>query len=84
MIHSLYYKVILGYRLFGLLGFAAIATLSSDMTYDYLVEHRAEALYDEANLIAENCSDIYQGKRLDPDMVKPQIDAMASYLQSSI
>ena len=84
MIHSLYYKFILGYLLFGLLGFAAIATLSSDMTYDYLVEHRAEALYDEANLIAENCSDIYQGKRLDPDMVKPQIDAMASYLQSSI
>lgn len=84
MIHSLYYKFILGYLLFGLLGFAAIATLSSDMTYDYLVEHRAEALYDEANLIAENCSDIYQGKRLDPDMVRPQIDAMASYLQSSI
>lgn len=84
MIHSLYYKFILGYLLFGLLGFAAIATLSSDMTYDYLVDQRAEALYDEANLIAENCSDIYQGKRLDPDMVKPQIDAMASYLQSSI
>ena len=84
MIHSLYYKFILGYLLFGLLGFIAIATLSSDMTYDYLVKQRAEALYDEANLIAENCSDIYQGKSLDPDMVKPQIDAMASYLQSSI
>ena len=84
MIHSLYYKFILGYLLFGLLGFTAIATLSSDMTYDYLVEQRAEALYDEANLIAENCSDIYQGKHLDPHMVKPQIDAMASYLQSSI
>lgn len=84
MIHSLYYKFILGYLLFGLLGFTAISTLSSDMTYNYLVEQRAEALYDEANLIAENCSNIYQGKRLDSDMVKPQIDAMASYLQSSI
>lgn len=84
MIHSLYYKFILGYLLFGLLGFTAISTLSSDMTYNYLVEQRAEALYDEANLIAENCSNIYQGKRLDSDIVKPQIDAMASYLQSFI
>ena len=46
MIHSLYYKFILGYLLFGLLGFTAISTRSSDMTYNDLVEQRAEALYD--------------------------------------
>lgn len=84
MIHSLYYKFILGYLLFGLLGFSLIATFSSRMTYNYLVGQRAEALYDEANLIAENCSNVYQGKRLDLDAVKPQIEAMASYLQSEI
>lgn len=84
MIHSLYYKFILGYLLFGLLGFSLIATFSSRMTYNYLVGQKSEALYDEANLIAENCSNVYQGKRLDLDAVKPQIEAMASYLQSEI
>ena len=38
MTHSLYSKFILGYLLFGLLGFITIATLSSQMTYQYLIE----------------------------------------------
>lgn len=84
MIHSLYYKFILGYLIFGLLGFATIATFSSNMTYDYLVEQKTESLYDEASLIAKNCSNVYQGKSLDLEAVKPQIEAMASYLQSEI
>ena len=38
MTHSLYYKFILGYLVFGLLGFASIATLSSRMTERYFFE----------------------------------------------
>ena len=48
MIHSLYYKFILAYLIFGFLGFVTIATFSSDITHDYLVKQKAEALYDEA------------------------------------
>ena len=36
MTHSLYTKFILGYLLFGLLGFILIATFSSQLTYRYL------------------------------------------------
>ena len=38
MNRSLYSKFILGYLLFGLLGFVTIATLSSHMVNQYLVE----------------------------------------------
>lgn len=84
MTRSLYTKLLLGYLLFGLLGFITIATFSSDMTYRHLVEQESEALYDEASLIAENCSAVYQGKQLDLATAYPQLDAVAAYLDSEI
>lgn len=84
MTHTLYYKFILGYLLFGLLGFATIATVSSSMTYDHLIEQKAEALYDEATMIADNCSKVYEGKHLDLDTAYPQLDAVATYLRAQI
>lgn len=62
MTRSLYSKFLLGYLVFGLLGFIFIATMSSEITYRYLLEERSESLYDEANLLASTYSDIYQGK----------------------
>lgn len=84
MTHSLYYKFILGYLIFGLLGFVTIAAVSSDMTYQYLVETKAEALYDEANLLASSYSGIYKGQTLDLAYVQPQLEAVAKYLHSEI
>lgn len=84
MTRSLYTKLLLGYLLFGLLGFATIATFSSGMTYRHLVEQESEALYDEASMIAENCSAVYQGKQLDLATAYPQLDAVATYLDSKI
>lgn len=73
MTRSLYSKFILGYLIFGLLGFITIATFSSKMTRDYLVRYQADAMYDEANIIASSCSTMYQGKRLDSEEVTSQI-----------
>lgn len=84
MTHTLYYKFILGYLLFGFLGFVTIATVSSNMTYSLLIEQKAEALYDEAALIAENCSRVYEGKHLDLDTAYPQLDAVAEFLKAQI
>ena len=44
MIRSLYYKFILGYVIFGLLGFLVIGIFSSEITYDYLIREKAELL----------------------------------------
>ena len=60
MTRSLYTKFLLGYLVFGLLGFIFIATMSSEITYQYLLEEKSESLYDEANLLASTYSDIYQ------------------------
>lgn len=84
MTHSLYYKFILGYLLFGLLGFATIATVSSNITYDLLVEQKSEALYDEAAMIADNCSKVYQGKMLDLNTAYPQLEAVATFFKADI
>ena len=56
MNRSLYSKFILGYLLFGLLGFVTIATLSSHMVNQYLVERHAENMYDHASVIAGQLS----------------------------
>lgn len=66
MTRSLYTKFLLGYLVFGLLGFIFIATMSSEITYQYLLEEKSESLYDEANLLASTYSDIYQGKYFIP------------------
>ena len=84
MTRSLYSKFILGYLIFGLMGFIAIATFSSKMTRDYLVQSKADALYDEANIIASSCSTMYQGKRLDSEEVSTQIRALSHYLRAEI
>ena len=57
MTRSLYSKFLLGYLVFGLLGFIFIATMSSEITYRYLLEERSESLYDEANLLASTYRD---------------------------
>lgn len=82
MTKSLYSKFILGYLLFGLLGFITIATFSSHITHLYLIEKTADAMYDEANLLASAYSDIYQGKKVNLSAAKPQLEAVATYLDA--
>ncbi len=52
MFRSIYSKFILGYILFGLVGFLAVALFSDRMTYNYLVRQNTSRLYDEATFMA--------------------------------
>lgn len=79
MTKSLYSKFILGYLLFGLLGFITIATFSSHVTRLYLIEESVDILYDEANILASAYNDIYQGKNVSLATVQPQLDSVAMY-----
>lgn len=81
--HSLYYKFILGYLIFGLLEFIVIATASSNMAYNYLVQAKADSLYDEASLLASNYSDIYRGQNMNFDSTL-QLEAVAAYLHGEV
>ena len=80
MTRSLYSKFIFGYLLFGLLGFFVIATFSNHIAHQYLREKNSEAMYDEANLLANSYSDVYTGKQIHFEDVAPQLEAVAAYL----
>ncbi len=84
MKHSLYYKFILGYLVFGVLGFFVIATTASEMTYNQLISQEAEALYDEARLLASRYSQMYRGRNINIDSAYPQLEAVATYLKAEI
>lgn len=84
-LHSLYYKFIAGYLVFGLLGFITIATFSSHITYKQLQREQADALYDEANLIASQYSGPYQGQQpTELSAAYPQLNAVATFLRADI
>ena len=78
MKHSLYYKFILGYLVFGVLGFFAVATTASELTYNQLISQESETLYDEANLLAARYSQVYKGRNFNMDSARPQLEAVAT------
>lgn len=84
MIHSLYYKFIVGYLIFGLLGFATIATFSSELTKRYLIRQQSECLYDEANQIASSYSSMYHGRDMTLSSSYPELSGAAGYLHARI
>lgn len=84
MKHSLYYKFILGYFVFGLLGFLSIATFASELTYEQLMKEESETLYDEASLLSLSYSAVYKGKNLNIASAYPQLEAVATYLRAEI
>ena len=81
---SLYVKLILGYIIFGVLSFIAIAVLSSKLTYNYLLKSRASILYDEANLISGTYSGNYSGDDIKLEQAYPQLRLVGTFLQSDV
>lgn len=85
MTHSLYAKFLLGYLVFGLLAFITIATFSSRITYNYLVREQADALYDEASLIASSYSSVYRGgSASELESAYPQLNAVSAFIDAQI
>ncbi len=81
---TLYLKFILGYFIFGFFGFVVVATFVSNMTLEHLKREKADALYEEATLIAMTyASDLYNSET-SLDTVKRQLDALDTYLSSTI
>ena len=79
---SLYFKFLLGYLVFGLLGFLIISTFASKMTYEHLLAQQADLLYDEASQMALDCSAVYRGRNADLATVADQLSIISPSLQS--
>ena len=84
-LRSIYYKFVLGYFIFGLLGFISISNIGSRMILNHLLESQVDALYNEATVIAEQCSSPYQGSKVaELSSVFPQLQAVSVYLKADI
>ena len=81
---TLYLKFLLAYLIFGFFGFTIVATFGSSMVLEHLKREKADTLYKEATLIANTyASDLYNNE-ISLDSVKPQMDSLSVYLDSTI
>ena len=81
---TLYLKFLLAYFIFGFFGFVTVATFVDSMTMEHLKREKADALYKEATLIANTyASDLYNNET-SLDTVKKQLDALDTYLSSTL
>lgn len=81
---TLYLKFILGYILFAIFGFIAVATFVSNMTKDQVNKREANALYREATAIADTyAADLYNSET-SIDTVYRQLNTLSSYLDATI
>ncbi|MDD6282039.1 MAG: ATP-binding protein [Oribacterium sp.] len=80
---SLFLKFLLTYILFGALAFTVIATLSSRLTYNYLIREQAENLYSEATLISTTYSDD-ENAALSEEIINEQMKAVSEFLHVDI
>ena len=81
---TLYLKFLIAYLIFGIFGFALVATFVSTMTKDHIVKEESEALYAEATKIANTYAvDLYNNEAA-LDTVKKQLDALDSYMGATL
>lgn len=84
MKRTLYLKFLLGYVLFGILGFLIVSTLTSDLTLNYIEKQTIASLYRESNLLAGNYASNYYRGTMTLDDVKSHFKAVATYLDADI
>lgn len=81
---TLYLKILLGYFIFGFFGFLVVAIFVSNMISDHLQKKEADALYQEATLIANTyATDLYNNET-SLDTVKKELDALDKYMNATI
>lgn len=84
MRRTLYFKFLIAYIIFGLFGFLVVSTYISTITYNRILNEKAETYYRECNLIATTyAADLYSSSR-SLDEVKKQIDELDTFLSATI
>ncbi len=81
---TVYTKFIIGYILFGLFSFLTIAILTSDWTFNHLAAERAQELYNEASLIANQYGSQYYNNQMTRSEVSIQLKAVDTFLNVQI
>lgn len=84
MKNRIYIKFLFTYLIFGLLGFILVATLTSDMTMNYLENQKAETLYKEANLIVSNYAEVYYKGQISKSGFRDHLEMADTYISATI
>lgn len=84
MKRTLYLKFILAYALFAFFGFLLVSTLISNLTLEQVTMQKAESLYKEATLIANTFATGLYDNEISLDAVQVQIEALDTFMSSSI
>ena len=84
MKHTRYIKILLGYLIFGILGFIAVATFTSTCSMNYIEKQEAKDLYRESNLIASTYATNYYKHAITLDELQKQLEAVDTYLNADI
>jgi signal transduction histidine kinase len=84
MKRTLYIKILLGYLLFGILGFITVATFTSNYTMQYIRDKEAKSLYRESTMIASSYGANYYNNHITLDDLHKQLEALDTYLSAQI
>ena len=77
--HKLYYKFILAYICFAALCVVVVITITSPITYNFLVRQKAAELYRSANEISNTYAEYFYDDSLSTDDVKNQLKAAGDF-----
>lgn len=81
---KLYRKLLIGYILFGILGFIVVSTFSSHFLLAHMQDKEADRLYKETNLIASSYANNYFNDDLTLSDLHDLLSALDTYLASEI
>ncbi len=81
---TLYLKFVLAYVIFGIFGFIIVTTFVPNLTAEQLIREKANSLYKEATLIANNYAPGLYTNDVSLESVKTQLDALSVYLESTV
>ena len=84
MKRTLYFKILFGYLIFGILGFIAVATFTSSYTMQYVKDKEASRLYRESTMIASSYAANYYSNSITLDDLHTQLEALDTYLSAQI
>ena len=81
---TLYLKQLIGYAIFGILGFITISTFTYQRTMDYVEEEASISLYKEASLIASSYAVNYFSNTVTLEDMEEHLEAVDTYLDAHI
>ncbi len=84
MKRSLYIRTIIGYLLYGVIGFIILSTFTQYATLDYMKRREAQNLYRESAMISSSYAINYYDEKITLTDLQNQMHAIATYLDGEI